>query len=405
MATFTMLAESADQGHFYVPQFEVRIQGAGLPKDVLRDVREVKYHDKLTEIDGFEMTVNNWDSHLRDFKYVGAETAESLTKPTDLGVRQRLFEPGSKQVELYIGYVDKLQLMMKGSFTRLDPNFSAGGGTTLNVSALNLLHRFRDKQNTNVFTVKRDSEIAETFKIHDPETGKQLAVKADPNAKKAEQQIPYIAQNNMFDIDFLLWRARIRGYVVVLQEAETDSRKRLIHDRQIYFGPSEQAGLRDATVELGWGKSLMDFKPSLSTANQVKAVTVRGWNRATKKPIREKVTIDDPEIKQNKDLHRLLKQGEPREEETVNEPIFTPGEARQRALSILKDRLRDMVTANCTCVGLPDLRAGREVAITGVGARFSGTYFITDTTHTLGGNGYTTSFHARRLRAGEVGAA
>jgi len=405
MATFTMAQESTDQGHFYVPQFEVRIQGAGLPRDVLRDVREVKYHDKLTEIDGFEMTVNNWDSKTRDFKYVGAETADSLTKSTDASVRQRLFEPGNNQVELYIGYLDKLQLMMKGSFTRFDPNFSSSGGTTLNVSALNLLHRFRDKQNTNVFTGKSDSEIAETFKINDPETGKQLAVKADPNAKQGEQQIPYIAQNNMYDIDFLLWRARKRGYVVVLQEAETDSRKKLIHDRQIYFGPSEQAGLRDATVELGWGRSLMEFKPSLTTANQVKSVTVRGWNRATKKPILEKVTIDDPDIKQNKDLHRLLKKGNPREEEVVNEPVFTPGEARQRALSILKDRLRDMVTAACTCVGLPDLRAGREVSIIGIGARFSGTYFITDTTHTLGANGYTTSFNARRLHAHEVGAA
>jgi phage protein D len=405
MATFTMARESAEQGHFYVPQFEIRIQGKGLDPAVLRDVREVRYHDKLTEIDGFEMTVNNWDPQMRDFKYVGSETVQSLTEGKKESVLQRMFEPGENQVELYIGYLNKLQLMMKGSFTRLDPNFVSGGGPTLNVSALNLLHRFRDKQHTKVFTNKRDSEIAEDFKISDPQTGKKLAVKADSNAKKVEQQIPYIAQNNMYDIDFLLWRARKRGYVVVLQEAETDTTGKLKHERQIYFGPSEQAGLRDATVELGWGKSLMEFKPSLTTANQVKAVTVRGWNRATKKPISERVTVDDPEIKQNTDLHRLLKKGVPREEEVVNEPVFSPGEARQRALSILKDRLRDMVTASATCVGLPDLRAGREVEITGIGARFSGTYFITDTTHTLGVNGYITRFNARRLHAREVGAA
>ena len=32
----------------------------------------------------------------------------------------------------------------------------------------------------------------------------------------------------------------------------------------------------------------------------------------------------------------------------------------------------------------------------GVGARFSGLYFVTDTTHTIGNNGYLTKFNARR---------
>src|SRR5713226_5068588 len=137
MATYTMTMEAADQGHFYVPQFEIRIEGAGLPRDVLRDVREVTYHDNLNQIDGFEMTVNNWDPQIRDFKYVGSETAKSLQGSSDESARQRLFEPGNKQVELHIGYADKLQLMLKGSFTRLDPNFPSSGGPTLTVSALN----------------------------------------------------------------------------------------------------------------------------------------------------------------------------------------------------------------------------------------------------------------------------
>ena len=34
--------------------------------------------------------------------------------------------------------------------------------------------------------------------------------------------------------------------------------------------------------------------------------------------------------------------------------------------------------------------------IGGLGSRFSGTYFVTDTTHTIGAGGYTTRFSARR---------
>jgi phage protein D len=54
------------------------------------------------------------------------------------------------------------------------------------------------------------------------------------------------------------------------------------------------------------------------------------------------------------------------------------------------------VTAQGTTVGLPDLRAGQRVRIKGVGSHFSGTYFVTDTTHTITDAGYTTHFSARR---------
>jgi phage protein D len=47
-------------------------------------------------------------------------------------------------------------------------------------------------------------------------------------------------------------------------------------------------------------------------------------------------------------------------------------------------------------VGLPDLRTGCVVQISGVGKRFSGRYFVTGTTHTIGDGGYTTRFECRR---------
>ena len=37
-----------------------------------------------------------------------------------------------------------------------------------------------------------------------------------------------------------------------------------------------------------------DFKPTLTTANQIRSVTVRGWDRRTKQPIKETVSLDDP---------------------------------------------------------------------------------------------------------------
>src|SRR4030095_3022499 len=131
--------------------FEVRIEGVGLPRDVLRDVREITYHDDINEVDGFEVTVNNWDPETRSYKYVGSETSETLNGTSDESVLHRLFDPCNKQVELWLGYTNKLQFMMKGIFTSLSPSSPSSGGPTLSVGALNLLHRFRGEKHTKVW--------------------------------------------------------------------------------------------------------------------------------------------------------------------------------------------------------------------------------------------------------------
>ena len=90
-----------------------------------------------------------------------------------------------------------------------------------------------------------------------------------------------------------------------------------------------------------------------------------------------------------------------REERVVDEPVCSQKEADERARGILLERSKDLVKASGTCVGLPDLRAGQQVKIAGLGARFSGEYFITDTTHTISEAGYITKFNGRREEPGK----
>ena len=409
MAIVDLFAESKEQKGFYVPQFEIwikdeasarREQREQLPDEILRDVVEVTYKDNCKEIDSFELTVNNWDPTTNSFKYVGAETAETLKQDTPEGQRQRLFEPCNKEVELRMGYVGDLRVMLTGNFTTMEPNFPNSGAPTLSVRGLNILHQLRRKQYVYAWETKRDSEIAKNLEtLRDRETGKKrfpLPIEIDPTALSKEPEIEYVAEQNQYDIDFLLARARQRGYVIFIQEADPKVRG---SERRLYFGPSQEGripGLRDVTFKLEWGKSLIDFKPTLTTANQVRSVTVNGWNRRTGKPIQKTITLDDRKFTRNRDLYELLQKCDPREEIVVEEPVFTPRQAEDRAFAILSDRQKEMVKATATTVGLPDLRAGKLVQIEGLGSRFSGTYFITETTHTIGSNGYTTKFCARR---------
>jgi phage protein D len=409
MAVVKLEEESKQQGAFYVPQFELRIEGVGLPRNVLRDVTQLTYKDNIKEIDSFELTVNNWEPTTRTFKYVGSETAESLKLDTPETRLHRLFEPCGKEAEVRMGYAGNLRVMLTGNFTTMEPNFPSGGAPTLTVRGLNVLHKLRTKQYTTAWTDKKPSEIAENIAtLHDPNDRKHtrfpLPIVTDANAKSKEQPIHYVAQSNQYDIDFLLNLARQYGYVLFILEADPKGHG-VQKQKRLYFGPSQggqAAGLRDVTFQLVWGQSLIDFKPTLTTANQIRSVRVNGWNRQTRQPISETVAIDDPKLNLNRDLHELfLERCDAREEVVVDEPVFTPAQARQRAIAILSDRSKEMVKASATSIGLPDLRAGQRVQIGGLGARFSGTYFITDTTHTIGDGGYTTRFNARREDAGK----
>jgi phage protein D len=402
MALVTLADESLRQRGFYVPQFELRIQGAGLPLDVLRDVMQVTYHDNIKEIDGFEITVNNWDASLRQFKYAGSETAADLQGSSAASQRAQMFDP-CKSVELWMGYAGDLRLMLTGSFTTMEPSFSTSA-PNLSVRGLNALHQLRRKQYSTTWTDKRDSEIARDIAtLVDNSLGKNkkrfpMPITVDTNALGQEDPVPYVAQKNQYDIDFLLTRALRMGYVLYLREADASSQNPSEQVPNLYFGPSDGRGpgTRDVTFELNWGASLISFKPTLTTAKQVRSVTVNGWDRGKKQPISVKVSIDDPDMQVNSDLHQIIGNCDPRDELVVDKPVFSQADAKRIAKGILNDRVKEVIKASGTSVGLPDLRAGRYVVIGGLGERFSGSYFITDSNHTINDSGYITTFNARR---------
>jgi uncharacterized protein len=395
--TTTLLEESERQGGFYVPRFEVKVEGVDLPRDVLFDVSSVTYEDSVDSIDSFRMTINNWDDERREYKFIGSETEAQLEKGHRDEPRVTLFEPCGKEVLLHMGYGSRLVTMLKGHFTTMQPAF-VDGKTELTVTGLNVLHQLRRKQYTTTWTDKRDSEIAQDIGRRTDKGRRRfpLPIVIDQNALGNEKPIPLVTQRNQYDIDFLFERARMRGYVVFIQEEDKTTNR----SRRLYFGPSQAGmvpGLRDVSFELKWGASLMEFKPKITTANQISSVTVRGWHRTRRTAISRTVKLDDERLTVNRDLHRILNACDAREELVVDEPVFTNCEARERAIAILLDQTKQMVTAeDVKVVGLPDLRAGQVVHITNLGARLSGRYFVTKTSHTIDDNGYVTTFSCRR---------
>ena len=375
---------------FYVPRFEIKISGRDLPRDVVHDVMQVVYRDSIQEIDSFDLQINNWDADTQAFKYVGVPgelEPESSSSPY-----AGIFDPG-ESLEVYMGYGNNLRLMMEGQITTLEPNFPSAGPPTLSVRGLNVLHSFRQKQHTWAWESVRDSDVAQELgqrPVTEERPGLDIEVRVDDQAAGQEPEETFLFMNNQYDIVFLMERARRRGYSLYLDEERSDGQV----ERFLYFGPSHH--IRDLTYELVWGQSLVQFRPTLTTANQVSQVTVRGWNRRSRQAIEGTASWSDSDIEINQDQTAVARAIQGRHEVITDRPVHTVQEANALARDILLEQLKEMVKGSGSTVGLPDLRAGRKVHVKQLGPRFSGEYFVTATTHTIGSGGYQTTFEARR---------
>jgi uncharacterized protein len=367
-----------DNETFYVPHFEVKIAGHKLPNDVVRDVIQVSYKDSIEEIDSFELLINNWDAEKGAFKY----------EPFSQANFKGMFEPG-KRLELWMGYLQNIRLMLTGEITTLEPNYPESGGSTLSVRGLNVLHAFRKKQHTWAWENMRDSDIAREIgkqPVSEDKPGLGIEVRINEDDAGREPEEVFVFMNNQYDILFLLDRARRHGYSLYLDIDKKTNKEFL------YFG---RAGLvRTVTYELEWGKSLVQFKPTLTTTKQVSKVTVRGWNRRTHQPIEG--TADITQCSTNRDQTAVARAVDGKHEVITNRPVHTPQEATALAKDILCNQLQEMIKTSGATVGLPDLRSGNKLHITKLGPRFDGEYFITETNHSIGDSGYRTTFSARR---------
>ncbi len=391
----------SQQETFYVPHFEVYVRGKQLNAGIIDDILQVTYKDSLNDIDSFQIEINNWDATARKFKF-----APPL-KTSDVDYTG-IFDPGSK-IELWMGYQNNMRRMLRGQITSLSPNFPESGASTLSISGLNELHRFRTEKHTYSWLggTKTDTDIAEDLCGRPLKQGQPgLGLRIETNPSSDEKPDPIVFMNNQYDIAFLVERARRRGYEVYLEdEGETPT---------LFFGLSLNPS--DVPVyRLEWGKSLISFKPTLTTTTQVGQVTVRGWDRKANKEINETYKLEDLWKEQKKSQQeiarlRLIAQAYGNRTEVITDkPVHTKKEARDLAKATLTNKDNRLIEATGATIGLPDLRCGSPVEIVGFGVTsnkneqtmgansdFDGRYFVTESTHIIGSGGYRTEFSARR---------
>jgi phage protein D len=342
------------------PNIKILIDGSPLPDEAALNWISGSVSEDIEVPSMFELRFFTWDFVTEKMTWVDRD----------------LFEIGN-EVEIQLGYEDNLKTVIVGEITGLEPEFRQEDVPVLVIRGHDLRHRLLRGNQTQSFVKMKDSDIASQIA-----KGRGLSVKVTDSKVKLE----YVLQHNQTDWEFLRTRAQRIGYEVVV-------------DRKIlYFRPHQNAQCNALT--LTYPNDLQEFLPRLSTLTQVTGVEVSGWIPMEKKAFLSKTEVgkENGKMQGKKTGTQVVKQAFGKSSyRIVNQPVSSKAEADAMSLGQFQDMAIAYITAEGTCMGTPDLRAGKVINIQGVGERFSGYYYVTTAAHNFSlDQGYQTSFTARR---------
>jgi Bacteriophage probable baseplate hub protein len=350
---------SADLSNPVVPEFSVLINGVAL------DATERSYISSIVVDDSLA-----WPSMF------ALQFASSFELPNvHHWIDYRDFSVGNK-VEIKLGYGDKVESLISGEITGLEPEFALDRPPNLTVRGYDPRYRLQKGRRTRTFVGLSDSEIAE-----------QIAREANLNVKATGTRFAhdYVIQANQTDLEFLRERARRIQYEVY------------VSDLTLYFRPVQNDESEALTMTIG--DHLLEFYPRLSMIRQVDDVVVLGWHGLEKKEI-----VGFPETR-----FESAQMGGKRSGPQINtevgrardvlsmQPVMSQAEADHLAQATLSQKALTLIEGEGTCLGRTDVRAGKVIKLEGIGQRFSGQYYVTSAIHSYTAQGgYRTQFQVRR---------
>jgi phage protein D len=283
-----------------------------------------------------------------------------------------------------VTFEDTLEGADRFSFSISDPGvesidsdlFEPDGTPQLEVSGFDLSHQFTRVREQRHFDAMKDSDIV-------AEIVSEATHKLQTQIKDTETEHRQIAQDRKTDYEFIKERADHNFFEFFVRE------------RTLYF----RKPTRDLSeiVTLKYGVSLLSFNPELNTANQVSEVTVRGCSEA-RAVIVGRARHGSEEARGSDESSggdMVEDQYGTVEERIMDRPVFTQQEADTLARSILNRLSEGLITGRAECIGIPELRAGENIKLEGLGSKFSRKYYIAGTTHTISNSGYSTSFNIK----------
>ena len=297
----------------------------------------------------------------------------------------------AKQANLQIGTKVKISvpspeggsgatLLIDGEVTALEAEYDALGSRAV-VRGYDGSHRLHRGRFTKTYQNVKDSDIAQTVAQRAGlETGT-----IDDSGTTHE----HVSQVNLSDWVFLHARADEIGFEVAVSEGKLHFRKPV---------PSQDApgqGSFQSTdpTQLVMERNLLEFRPRVSSSEQVSDFKVRGWDPQAKQAVVGSAPAGTASVQLPATPGDLAQKFGGHTFTEVDHPLTTQREVDATARAIADQLGSAVAEAEGVARGDPKLRAGTAVSVNAVAPDFVGRYTLTHTRHVFDAHaGYRTRF-------------
>ncbi len=277
-------------------------------------------------------------------------------------------------IAVYSGATGSPQEIFQGVITGLEAEFPEGAPPELVVLAEDALQQARMHRRTKIHNNTSIANLA-----------RDLASQLSLTPVVTGLTDPIEAEVQLDESDLAFLRRLLRRYDADIQ----------VVGKELHVSPVQnvQRGL----VELALNSQLIRARCIADLSCQVTASTASGWNVKDGSPVSASSTGTNFGPGAGRKGAELLQSAlGARKEHVAGPPVGGSDEAQTLAATAFDQRARSFVRVEGVAQGNPALRAGTHVKLTGLGPRFTNTYYVMRAQHCYDlSNGYRTEFEAQ----------
>ncbi|MDF5716306.1 MAG: VgrG-related protein [Rhizonema sp. NSF051] len=359
----------------YVSRPLLQLQSGNAPQELINDVLQISVEESIHLPAMFTLVVHN--------------TYDSARKEDKPWLNEKYFKIGDR---LKIGFEssttkaiefnkEEQQYLIDGEITAIEVHFTHTSEAHIVVRGYDVSHRLHRGRYNRSFLNQTDSDIVR-------KVVSEVGIKLGQIDNSGEPH-DYVFQENQTNMEFLRERAARIGFELFIQDNKLNFRK-----------PESKTSLN-----LKWLVDISSFSTRITSSEQVSSVEVRSWDYTQKKLITsikksEKLVTETGNGKGSSTSSKF-NMGNPTMI-VVDQPVFKPKEADTMAQALCDELGGEFVYADAKAEGNPEIRPGKVIQLDGMGDRYSGKYYVTETRHFYTQRVYKTEFSVRGLRGGSL---
>ncbi|MBQ19991.1 MAG: type VI secretion protein VgrG [Flavobacteriales bacterium] len=332
--------------------FSFSILSAGSEIPSTYEIMSMNITMGISKLSSAEITVRDGSSASQTFEVTDSDT----------------FKPGT-EIEIKLGYQSKNDSIFKGVVTKESITVSEGSVSSLKISCKDKAEVLTMNKEKATYLKKKDSEIIQEI------IGNVSGLTADVTATTLVNE--EIVKPKISDWDFINMLAEKNGMIVT-----TDAGKVTVAVPDVSATPE---------LQIQFGYDMIEFDSEINATEQYSGVECSAFDPATQKMIT--ATAKDPTVNKEGDLTgSTLSSVLSANPLKLTKSAPLPQDELQAWADATLQRLRlSQFTGTVTFHGSPKAKVNSLIKLLGLSDRFNGDSYISGITHSISGDGWTTT--------------